>query len=129
MAKISGRPVWQLAHEGRLGCASSPSASRSASILRSLGVIVTGFEHSGTTVLSQLVMSAPRHFGGFECGLLLACTPREFANVEPFHSWLPGQWKLAAGALELIEGARNFADAYATATHGALPHRAPSTRC
>ncbi|KAJ8601616.1 hypothetical protein CTAYLR_007254 [Chrysophaeum taylorii] len=50
--------------------------------------ILTGIERSGTTILSQLVMSSPEVFGGFECGLLLTSNPREFRSVNPFYEWM-----------------------------------------
>jgi len=40
--------------------------------------IITGLEHSGTTITSSLIMSAPNLFGVFECSLLKADTPSKF---------------------------------------------------
>ena len=53
-----------------------------------LFAIVTGLEHSGTTVLSRLIMNAPGVFGGFECGLLLAATPAAFRRTHPWYQWM-----------------------------------------
>lgn len=40
--------------------------------------IITGIEHSGTTMTSSLVMNAPNLYGAFELGILMAKTPRDF---------------------------------------------------
>ena len=42
--------------------------------------IITGIEHSGTTMVSSLLMNAPNVYGAFELGLLLAPTPQQFNN-------------------------------------------------
>lgn len=49
--------------------------------------IVTGMEHSGTTVVSQLLNAHPRVAAGVECGLLLR-EPKEFDQSKPFWDWL-----------------------------------------
>lgn len=66
-------------------CKAAETDFRSAS---GVFAIITGLEHSGTTITSSLVMSAPNLFGGFECGLLFAATPAEFQKVEPFYDWM-----------------------------------------
>jgi len=53
-----------------------------------LRVIVTGMEHTGTTILSELIMSAPGLIGPFETGFLLAETPSDFRQVTPFFEWV-----------------------------------------
>jgi len=50
--------------------------------------IITGMENSGTTIISSIVMNAPNLYGAFELGLLLAPTPQQFRNVQPFFSWI-----------------------------------------
>lgn len=52
--------------------------------------IVTGSEHSGTTIVSQLIMSAPGVYGGVECGMLLASEPFKFKRMRPFYNWMKG---------------------------------------
>ena len=89
LQQIDGRNIWQSTR----ACSPRPECS-GMPFDASLSVIVTGFENSGTTVLSQLIMSSPHIFGAFECGLLLACSPREFTRVQPFHNWLPQRWRL-----------------------------------
>ena len=92
LQQIDGRNIWQSTR----ACSPRPECS-GMPFDASLSVIVTGFENSGTTVLSQLIMSSPHIFGAFECGLLLACSPREFTRVQPFHNWLPQLWRLPGG--------------------------------
>jgi len=50
-------------------------------------LIITGMEHSGTTVLAELIKSAPDVYGPFETGFLLAPTPRDFRSIKPFFLW------------------------------------------
>lgn len=52
-----------------------------------LFVIVTGMEHSGTTLVSELLMSAPRLFGAFESGFLLEDSPKDFHKRQTFFKW------------------------------------------
>jgi len=52
------------------------------------GIIVTGMEHSGTTVTSMLIMSAPGTMGPIETGFLLAAQPADFHKVQPWYEWL-----------------------------------------
>ena len=52
--------------------------------------IVTGLENSGTSVLSEFLMSVSHLYGGFECGLLLAKKPRQFRRIQPFFEWMIG---------------------------------------
>jgi hypothetical protein len=84
-----------------------------------LSVIVTGMMHSGTSILSQLIMSAPDVFGGVEWGLLMAKKPSEFADVHPFYEWMirddaEGLWALSESSRDLIVNARCDAEMYAT---------------
>ena len=63
---------------------SAPGAARAPV---SNAIIVTGMEHSGTTVTSMLIMSAPGTMGPVETGFLLAARPAEFDSVRPWSSW------------------------------------------
>ena len=80
----------------------------------SLAVIVTGFENSGTTILSNLLMSVPGLFGGFEGGFLLACSPQHFPDVNPFWSWLSHLWLVNDQGREAIRRAECHAELYDT---------------
>ena len=49
--------------------------------------LVTGMEHSGTTLVSELIMSAPRVFGAFEGGFLLDQSPAKFYKRKTMYQW------------------------------------------
>lgn len=93
-----------------------------------LFAIVTGMMHSGTSILSQLLMSAPDVYGAAECGLLEAKTPSDFVNIDPFYDWVVGtdaggHWALDEGSRDKIVNARCDAEMYATLrTYSPLYH-------
>ena len=61
-------------------------------------IIVTGLAHGGTTVTSELIMTAPGLLGPFETGFLLPQRPAAFINTKPFSEWTQDT---GAGALGL----------------------------
>lgn len=72
-----------------------------------LFVIVTGYEHSGTTMLAQLIKSDPGLFGGFECGLLLDKKYLLNDTQIPFYDWLTWDihndlWGLTSESRDLV---------------------------
>jgi len=82
-----------------------------------LGVIVTGIEHSGTTLLSLLLKRHPQLGGGFECGLLMADSPGDFTKIEPWYQWMTdpvrdGHWGIPDSAMHEITDSRDWAGAY-----------------
>jgi hypothetical protein len=50
-----------------------------------LVAIVTGLEHSGTTLMGRLLNNAPCVIGAYETGFLLAETPRDIDGVHPWY--------------------------------------------
>ena len=58
-----------------------------ADAINPLGCIVTGLEHGGTTVTSELIMTAEGWLGPFEAGFLTAARPAEFPKIWPFNDW------------------------------------------
>jgi len=52
-----------------------------------LAAVITGIEHSGTTLLSEIVKSHSNISGGFECGIFLG-NLATFGRVKPFSDWL-----------------------------------------
>jgi len=70
---------------GLVGALDDDCAFHNFAEVSKLKAIVTGAEHSGTTLLSALVMSAPQSFGGFELGFLLAKNVDDWPNIHPFH--------------------------------------------
>lgn len=80
-------------------------------------VVVTGIEHSGTTLLSTLLQQDRSLNCGFECGFLLADSPRAFKHVHPWYEWMQEpisakMWGLSAGQLERICGSKTWQEAY-----------------
>ncbi len=68
--------------------------------------LVTGMAHSGTTLLSQLILAnSGRVNAGFEGGVLLSReSPRKFYTVSPFYEWFlakkeAGHWGMKAQEL------------------------------
>lgn len=52
-----------------------------------LRAIVTGLEHSGTTLMAALLFNAPCAIGSAETGYLLADSPAEIEAVSPWFDW------------------------------------------
>jgi hypothetical protein len=80
-------------------------------------VVVTGMEHSGTTLLSLLLKQNPRLNAGFECGFLLADKPRDFKDIHPWYEWMQEpvsehQWGVSEEHMALICASRNWEEAY-----------------
>ena len=68
---------------GRRGSVSvDPTRNRHG--FSALRAIVTGLEHSGTTVFSKILFNVPCIIGAWETGLLLAKTPRDIRRVQPW---------------------------------------------
>mmetsp|Transcript_11797 Transcript_11797/g.14895 ORF Transcript_11797/g.14895 Transcript_11797/m.14895 type:complete len:381 (+) Transcript_11797:103-1245(+) len=84
--------------------------------------IITGLEHSGTTITGRLVMNAPCLVGATETGFLLADSPQDIGDVYPWYSWNIDDGKdtdkkkmmylLSPGAYEKMKAARNFSEMY-----------------
>ena len=60
--------------------------------------VIVRYAHGGTTVTSELIMTAPGLLGPFETGFLLANRPAAFINTKPFAEWTQGT---GAGSLGL----------------------------
>lgn len=80
-------------------------------------VVITGIEHSGTTLLSTLVKQDLRLSSGFECGFLLADCPRQFRDVHPWYEWMQEpvsahQWGVSGKHLESICASKTWEEAY-----------------
>ena len=82
-----------------------------------LKFVICGVEHSGTTLLSDLFRQVPGIDAGFEVGVLLCPSPKEFEGFDPFgdpfFDNMLGGWKLTRE--ELVEAchAENFDGFYA----------------
>ena len=85
--------------------------------------IITGLEHSGTTVLSWLLKNVNGIFSGFECGFLLGSSPAEFEGSK-FAQMMARQdekllmWNVSSAGMQELYRAPCFVDMCA----GATPH-------
>ena len=66
-----------------------------------LAFVICGVEHSGTTLLSEIFRQVPLLDSGFETGVLLSETPRQFLQEKPFAENICGDWKITQE--ELVE--------------------------
>lgn len=62
-------------------------------------LLICGLEHTGTTLLSDLFRQLPGVDSGFECGVLLQSSPREFPNLQPFAQNMLEGWGITEEAL------------------------------
>ena len=96
-------------------------------------IIVTGLPHGGTTVTSELIMTAPGLLGPFETGFLLANRPAAFINTEPFSNWTqdsgPGSLGLAGRHFRELLRQRTHLDMYAYALRHAPMFAGTNTTC
>jgi len=104
----SGFSLDQLEDPNRDICEEAKINFREAS---KLGVIVTGYEHTGTTMLAQLIKSAPGLFGGFECGVAVVDDESQFYE---WLTWSPENdlWGLNNESRDIVVNARCIAERY-----------------
>jgi hypothetical protein len=62
--------------------------------------VICGLEHSGTTLISELLRQVPGTDAGFEVGVLLGRTPREFPAFQPFAAHMLWGWGLNEAAFQ-----------------------------
>ena len=60
--------------------------------------MICGLEHSGTTLVSELLRQVPGVDAGFEVGALLAETPRDFPLLQPYAEHMLWGWGLTQEA-------------------------------
>lgn len=77
-----------------------------------LKFLISGFEHSGTTLISEIMRQHPNIDSGFEGGLLLCDRIVKFKNLEPFASNFKNAWKISESDFEEICRARSYGEAY-----------------
>ena len=65
-----------------------------------LSFLICGLEHSGTTMVSDLLREHPDVDSGFECGVLLCSQPSDFLNYEPFCNHMVVGWGLRRVSLQ-----------------------------
>lgn len=57
-------------------------------------------EHTGTTLISDLFRQVPGVDSGFECGVLLKGSPKEFQNLQPFAANMLAGWGITQEQLD-----------------------------
>lgn len=59
-----------------------------------LSAVICGMEHSGTTLVSDLLRQTGSLESGFECGVLMAKSPRQFPAIQPFYDHMCEGWNI-----------------------------------
>lgn len=67
-----------------------------------LVAILCGYEKSGTTLLNEILRRHPKLDSGFEVGVLLADSPREFRQIQPYFAFFRSTWKLTREDMRYI---------------------------
>jgi hypothetical protein len=88
--------------------------------------VICGLERSGTTLVSALLRQVPGIDAGFEIGVLLGETPRDFPGLEPYASALRTNWDLTEPTLAYCCDTDDFAVFY-TRLRAATPVLRPGT--
>jgi hypothetical protein len=76
--------------------------------------VVTGLEHSGTTLLSQLFNGHPNIASGHELGFLLSDI-HDFDRVQPWYDWIKNEnwgWAVTERDRKKLLGASSFREMY-----------------
>ena len=87
------------------------------SMNKSLAAIVCGMPFSGTTFLSRLICAHPKIDAGFECGMLLGKSPKNFPEAGRFYDWMmdkrpPYNWNLTKEEMDDICSSPTFDKSY-----------------
>ena len=77
-----------------------------------LKAIICGMEHSGTTLLSDLLRQTGTMESGFEVGVLLTDSPQNFETISPYYENMLAGWKISRDQLEFCCNAAEFTDFY-----------------
>jgi hypothetical protein len=77
-----------------------------------LRFVICGPEHSGSTLLSDIFRQVPELDSGFEVGVLLCKSPREFRDFQPFYRTMLAGWKIEPAELEWICETDDFSEFY-----------------
>ncbi len=77
-----------------------------------LKFVICGLEHSGTTLVSDIFRQVEGVDSGFECGVLLGESPRDFPNIQPFYKNTLGGWNISEDAVKAACNTDSFPDFY-----------------
>lgn len=83
-------------------------------------IIITGYERGGTTLLSDLFRSNG-YQSGFECGILLSDSPKNFKKHEPYYEMLLAGWGINKKQRNLLIGSKSFEEFYNRLTAFSFP--------
>lgn len=75
-------------------------------------LIICGLEHTGTTLISDLFRQLPGLDSGFECGVLLRSSPRDFPTLQPFAQNMLEGWGITQEDLNHCCATDQFAEFY-----------------
>ncbi|MEF2231540.1 MAG: sulfotransferase [Pseudodesulfovibrio sp.] len=76
-------------------------------------LVIAGFEHSGTTLVSDIIRNSLVYDSGFECGFLLVNKPKDFKHCIPFYEMLIKGWGITPEDRDHILEADSLKDMYA----------------
>ncbi len=77
-----------------------------------LAAILCGYEKSGTTLLNEILRRHPKLDSGFEVGALLADSPRQFRQIQPYFAFFRSTWKLTREDMQYICDTDEWGDFY-----------------
>lgn len=77
-----------------------------------LKALICGFEHSGTTLVSEILRQHPQLDSGFEGGFLLNNSIHDFCSTEPFFTNLKEGWGVNDDDLKYICNTEEWPDVY-----------------
>ncbi len=77
-----------------------------------LKFVICGIEHSGTTLLSDIFRQVPELDSGFEVGVLLGESPKQFSDIQPFYKNMLGGWQIEKEDLRIICDTNSFLEFY-----------------
>jgi hypothetical protein len=77
-----------------------------------LRAIVCGYEKSGTTLLNEVLRRHPGLDSGFECGMLLGDSPKDFAKFQPHYAFFKSGWQLSREDMHYIFAAEGWGECY-----------------
>lgn len=99
--------------------ASSNSTPPHPSSLHGLRAIVTGLEHSGTTLIGLLLINTPCIMGAYETGYLVASSPKHIEEAIPWYGWNAAGakikdigYRLTKENMDIMRKTANFLDMY-----------------
>lgn len=77
-----------------------------------LKTLACGFEHSGTTLVSEILRQHPQLDSGFEGGFLLNDEAKDFLSTEPFCKNAKGGWGVSDEDMQYICTSDTWAEMY-----------------